>query len=461
MPGRIDSILPYACCKDIKHFVVYDLDLPFDLNASFDYHEITVKNLDVDFLNNNKRSIVLKSERLWQESTNICGRDVVQVNITNYNSNKIVYTSVITSLQIMVPIFDNEMETFLEAFKSHDNIALLLSNIMYILKNKFNEVLATDFVFDVSTYGAERAAVYELTNDFDRLHLINGVISPRYSFRQEKKMSQGTINSIKEDSFCMWRLFANKCEIAYNLNQNLDCILFAAISIESYVESLFINFGLKNTYDTLFKAIKHLKESKNIESKEHKRIEAAFGKINRFRNDIVHGKIGTIIQERTKARIAYETIVEFYSNKPQQLDNVRPPRYGSIYKKFNDIVRIIRTGDFKSQVDNLIKFANSGYFVQSANFYLGVCFFQTANYDFAKRYFIKCRDAKRYYIQSIYYLALIAKISNNQSNLIKIINEGKEYINSLKNKEPLHASIDEAFGLIMKEDNRIPRYRCI
>ena len=461
MPSRIDSILPYACCKDIKHFVVYDLDLPFDLKASFDFHEITVKNLDVDFLNKNERSIVLKSERLWQESTNICGRDVIQVDITNYNSNKIVYTSVITSLQIMVPIFDNEMGTFLAAFKSHDNIALLLSNIMYILKNKFNEVLATDFAFDVSTYGAERAAVYELANDFGRLHLINGVISPKYSFRQEKKMSQGTINSIKEDSCFMLILFANKCEIAYNLNQNLDCILFAAISIESYVESLFNSFDIKNTYDNLFQAIKHLKESKYIENKERKRIEAAFGKINRFRNDIVHGKMGTIIQERDKARIAYETIVDFYSNNPQQIDNTQQPSYCRIYKEFDDIVKVIRTGDFKSQIDNLIKFANSGYFVQSANFYLGVCFFQTANYDIAKRYFIKCHDAKRYYIQSIYYLALIAKISNDQSSLIKIINEGKEYINSLKNKEPLHVSIDEAFGLIMKEDNKIPRYRCI
>lgn len=114
----------------------------------------------------------------------------------------------------------------------------------------------------------------------------------------------------------MWRYFANKCEIAYNLNQNFDCILFAAFAIESYVNSIFVRNGQTNHFDNLFRAASALGEEGLISADEQSRIESAFGKIRDYRNEIAHGRIDSILQERKKATIAYGSVVSLFSIKP-------------------------------------------------------------------------------------------------------------------------------------------------
>ena len=407
MPNRVNSMLPYALCKDLKYSIIYDLDLPFEINAIFNFHEIEINNLNVSFLKKKKRVIVLKSDRSWQESVNICGRNVVSVDLKDYENNKVKYISSITSLQIMVPLFEEEKNNCLTAFNDQDNRALLLSNIMYLIKYKFNEVLATDFNLDVSTFGAERAAIYEVDDNLEQLHLIGGLISPKYSFTQEKKMPTGSVELINNDSLCMWRYYANKCEISYNLNQNLDCILFAAIAIESYVNYIFKSNGKENHDENLFNAIKTLKQEGFLVNGDDRKIKSAFGKIKDYRNEIVHGRVDTVLQERRKATMAYDAIVSLFSEVALPPSTKKAEDYLSLNKRFQNIVAIIRGKDFDSQISELEWFADNGKFVQAAHFYLGICYFFRKELAQALSCFVECYKSKRFYIQSVYYLANI------------------------------------------------------
>ena len=44
------ELLNYIHFRNIDTFILYRLDLPFDLNVNFDFHEILTNDLNVNFL---------------------------------------------------------------------------------------------------------------------------------------------------------------------------------------------------------------------------------------------------------------------------------------------------------------------------------------------------------------------------------------------------------------------------
>ena len=255
---------------------------------------------------------------------------------------------------------------------------------------------------------------------------------------------------ITGDAVCMWRFYANKCEISYNLNQNLDCILFAAIAIESYVNSIFKDKGLVNTEDNLFAALKTLKDNKHLSSSEYLSIKKAFGKIKDFRNGIVHGRVESVLQERRMAAIAYNSIVTLFAGIIFQPTPKTAQRFSNLKAKFETIVSTIRNKDFDSQIPDLEWFVNKKTYMQAAHYYLGICHLYRKEYEEARRNFLECYKAKRFYIQSVYSLAVIECLTKNNNQYSSYIREGIDYIIAQEKPSKLCINIKMALESLQK-----------
>lgn len=436
------ELLNYIYFRNIDTFILYRLDLPFDLNVNFDFHEILTNDLNVNFLQKTNRLIALKSEKRWQESINICGRDVVSVSIDGAIDGDVKYTNSIMSLKIIVPVFKDELGNCLSAFRDDNNRALLISNIMYLLRNKINEILVEDFNLDVSLYGAERALIFQLNETKNSFEIISGLMSQGYRLKKEKRLHQSSYTYINNDSICIWRYYANKCEISYNFYQNLDCVLFAAMAIESYINHLYIVNGLDNHDDNVFKSLKYLKENNLISLDDYKEIKSSFGKIHVFRNEIVHGKIQSIFQEREKAQEAYETIVAFFNNKISDDPNIKSTGFPLYKQRLSSTIKMMAEKKFEIAAKEFEWFLENNYYYSISNYYLGVCHLFMKELQKAKTYFNVCYSEHLFFSQTLYYLACIEKIDGNGELFIKFKKELLEYINkSVKNKTEMYMSI--------------------
>lgn len=442
MTNHFQGLLNYIYFRKLDAFIVFKLDLPFDLNVNFDFQEILVGDLNVDFLSKTSRNIALKSERKWQESINICGRDVVSVSIGGAINGDVKYTNSIMSLMIIIPIYDDELDACTSAFRIDDSRALLISNIMYLLRNKINEKLVEDFNLDVSLYGAERALIYKLNRMNGTLRIISGLMSPGYHLNKEKKLPRSAFNSISNDSICVWRYYANKCEIAYNLHQNLDCVLFAAIAIEAYINSVYMFNGLKSNEDNVFKSLKFLKKNNYIDRDAYGEIKSAFGKIHIYRNEIVHGKTNSIFQERKKANDAYESIVGLFSKKVPNDTNEESICYSTFKSKLSKALKDMGEKNFESAIKIFDYFLENNVYYYVSNYYLGLCYLFLNKPNKAKPFFDICRDERFFYPQALYYLSCIEKIEGNKEMFHELKKECLEYINCYsKNKTEMYINI--------------------
>lgn len=430
---RADEAVEYSYMKDIKHMVLYYLDLPFVLGIDMPYHEMTINNCYVDFLHPVNRFITFFSEKKWQDTENLPGKTVITVTPT---SDGVLYKSEISKVCVFVEIKDDEYDNVCSIFKANkDQRALLLHNIMYILRNKLTEIRTDTFDLDVSQFGAERVMLLSHDNSFEILTADHFTISPKYNYKKKYQLPIGGTEQVNGSSVIIWRYYAKKCEMAFNEYQNLDCILFAGITFESYASQLLHENGLYEKYYSdnvnpgFFDIIKYLKEKEAINNEQYKLLKETFGKIKDYRNDVVHGKINSIMQERNKAITAYNSVVTAFSTIQFESLICKKLNIKLERENMNELVNKFRNSDF-SCLDGFKKNICDHVFVICSIFYIGCIKYIKKDYDKAIKCFEECRNKKRFYVQSLYYLSKINIAVNNEEKLIKYTNELNNYINS-------------------------------
>ena len=106
--------------------------------------------------------------------------------------------------------------------------------------------------------------------------------------------------------------FLNNAIFYYNHRDFLNCIIYSAISLESYLNYLikenrhivkFENYNkeLKELKKVpgFFTTIKYLKENDIINSTESKELKSCYGSINEMRNFVIHGKLNKILMNKS------------------------------------------------------------------------------------------------------------------------------------------------------------------
>ena len=351
----IDELMHYAISHDIMFFLFLLLDIPFDIPVCKPIQELLIKNMKLNPFLDTNRFVAFHTVKDWIESNRIPGRDVVNAKFCEPNTlgDKVIYTSQFNETKILIQVHESEVEQINNSMTDRNFRSSLLMRVLSILEYKLVEIKGFEFGSQFLNFGADRVFLFKVDKELGQIKAINFVITNNYSINLEHKIPMGTDSELSNDDLCIWRYYANRCEISYRNNQNLDCILFAAICIESYINNLLIEKDLLSDYknhiskameyltqyknkeisssslikkidqekdeetysNSVYGKIRYLFDKKVIDLDQKSKLKFFFGRINELRNKIVHGDLDSLLFPRDDAETAYNSIVELFTNK--------------------------------------------------------------------------------------------------------------------------------------------------
>lgn len=465
-----NEVTSYAKLRDLKFFILFILDFPFSIPLS-PFIEMTVSSILTEpFQEKRERFFAVCSEYYWSESVDIPGREVISATIIpNQLDESIKYTQQSTRVKLIVQVHSDEVDKTEEILDKPALKSKLLIRLLSILEIKLVEVKGFSFGSEFINYGADRVLLFRYDDNVDRIEMIHSMIACKYTIDWSHYLTVGTDNHLCSDDTCMWRYYANRSEIAYNRKQNTDCVLYAAISIESFIHQLMLDNNLISRFesiknndlkmlkkykageitddeflksingsvnysDSVFGEVSFLFENKVISNSTKKNIEKCFGKINQTRNAIVHGDMESVLISDEIAKKAYESMVAVF----HEMEFGETERTQLNLRKLNKEIEIIsekcKNGD-NSTEQEFLRLLDDNISYSFSCFNLGIINYSKADYDRSKYYFLKCIEKKRYLIESYYYLAKIALLQKDYELRDKYKSQGLSPFSSIDIKK--------------------------
>ena len=282
--------------------------------------DVDPDSFDWDVLRDN-RKVVIAGTRNW---------------ITR-NKNKEIWgtpvrdTSFFTSLVIAVEIKKDEINSIIDLFSGdEENLKMvadgILQNTLEIALYRYNEKAGGDSFLVPSTMDCDRLDFSFYINYIEKRYLRCQYVPFHYSLigKDETPISHEFFNSPINN----WRYFLNKSINDLSRKKYVDCIISAAISIESYAwEILKENLisveaieefttesgGDKKNHLSATKLFKKLKDNGYLNTDLSKtQIERKVQRILNPRNEIMHGKKSVSLSWKKFAEIAVADLTELY-----------------------------------------------------------------------------------------------------------------------------------------------------
>jgi len=312
---------------DLKNYIHFKVSIPFDFEMDKTNFIVQTKAIDKDE-NKKRRTIIFYFKRHYVENQSVPATNSIISTMKFDNSVKpnedeldlsfLKYSYFISYFDIRCELLAEEYEQFDDSNEYIKVCSFILQNILNVLANHFNETRGGNLYFkpNVNYYGPFFASVYKENELY-----CPPVISVSYSLNN---MTKSKVKNITEGTIMPWRLYFNRAKNAFMMLDNLDAILFSAISIESYVMWLIRNNNLENKLDILrqnkgengsisfFEEVKVLKENGIIDNSKAKDLKSTYGKFKDFRNKIVHGDLNSYYVAYEEAGEAIALIVLFY-----------------------------------------------------------------------------------------------------------------------------------------------------
>ena len=306
-----------------KNFIYFKTIMPYELKLSKNSY---IFETDIKFSN----ELFEKKRRFRILSRDMMVKDQIippsNSNFAVFNPATQRYTYNVSSVDIQLEIFDEEVEFAKEYFHNKKNDIEILSgifqNILLVFSQAYNEALAgTEFLKPVANhYGPFLTSFIFKENNEPKMYGTKMTVS--YSLMKINKQKVFDIDDVKTECL-MWRYYFNKAKNSYDLFDNLDTILSAAISLESYAVNLLKENNLEKEVEQIksikgnisfFDEIKLLEKNSVIDKQKAKKIKQCFSKLKDNRNMIVHGDLDSTIISRDYAEESINSLIELYEN---------------------------------------------------------------------------------------------------------------------------------------------------
>lgn len=487
----------YATLRDCKYFMVFALDLPFSLPIKKPFHEMIIDKLSFLPFKDERRFVAFYSEQKWSEYVETPGREIVSAKLSQGNptDSDAIYKSLLTKLKVLIEIKDSEVNSVKEQFHDKSFRSQLLVRIMSILEYKLIEIMGFDFGAEHINYGAERVSLYEIDNDVDVIKPLDGPATSDYSAKGSSQIKHGSFDNMLCDDVCVWRYYANKCEIDYYNGKHLDCILSAAMAIESYIHYLLVQNNLlekfnallsqKNYLDELinkynansitsdefvnaciqekekkhysnsvFSEVDYLYENGAIDKSTQSLIKKLYGEIRDNRNDIAHGNIESLLFEETAAQKAYNAIIKLFSSIPYDAPKRVQEDFISQEDRMARADAFMRNNNYTEAFPILLDNMKRKVYFSLSSYYLGVIYYHQKEYGVAKKLFKICYEKKRFLFQSTCYLAFIAQKEGDRPAFVSYKDEALNLYDAAQKdtkRSPDYLSFYHSFYIALKE----------
>lgn len=308
---RTQQLLHKAGKLGYGELFVFELDLTYFIPLPLGVNVLMLN--DIEMLASRQRTLIISHEKDWANGINIHGKNII--NVKPLNSDAVEYTSEISKLSIGIEMEENEINAMRGKKEKH---SILLQDVMHSLRNKIIEQKGVYIDTDVDEYGMQRTFIIKFDETKHLYSTTDFYITPSYNYKEETVLPIGDL--IDTDKHSPAVLFAHKCEIAYQNHENYDCVLYAAIAIESFANELlrgkvglyeqFYSPEKKPSELSFYKLICLLEEEGIISHDIRKTLLDCHNRISNVRNSIVHGKATDIRMNRQNAEEAYTLIVQ-------------------------------------------------------------------------------------------------------------------------------------------------------
>jgi hypothetical protein len=167
---------------------------------------------------------------------------------------------------------------------------------------------------------------YYKNNKTNKYENSDGIIAPSLSIIKTNSNYKLNFQKVVNTDIPAWKYFANKTKFNYLSYNNLDCVINAAITFESYIVYIIKCHNLYEKYKKQCKnqlgfrsALGFCLENNMIDKTFYNRYNDGYEKIGVYRSLIIHGAIDNPIIDRKQAKKAYETIIDIFSTIDSEL----------------------------------------------------------------------------------------------------------------------------------------------
>ncbi len=308
---------------DIKNFIYMEGKLPYSLNISTDLYIFTM-NIDLNSIYDEsfrKRQVCFFTSQKW-----IDGQKVPSLkSVLKYNILTGEYTNIINTFKIVVEIFDEELSELKINNYDNERERKLFQAVLSYISEKYNQAkMGNDYIsISIEDGGSTPISLYTKSQDGYKNESI--AIFPALSLQKFTKHMELDFKSILQQNDIVWLYYYNLAIYSYNKQDYLNTIIYSSISIEAYLNYLIsINNMLKdfNLYNKgliinkqvpgFFTTINFLLDKNLITEDLSKNIKKCCGILRDKRNDIIHGKINSIIINGTDSIKGLEELSNIY-----------------------------------------------------------------------------------------------------------------------------------------------------
>lgn len=410
---NIDTIINYY---NINRFMLIKCRLPYSLLINMDVFMINYNLKIGETLNENRRKIVYAVTKNCYQNQSIPSKN----ELFSYNPVENTYSFFGTEIDIIVEYLRDEQDLVDDLISGQSDgnnsneASAFIQSCLEIFALKYNESNGgNDFYIPyVEELGCIHIFSYNRTSEKNIFITNNGRIKPSCKLIDKRNHEIDNLHiSMQKEDVSVWKYFFNKAKHSYYVNDNFDCVLSTAISMESYLVYLIKEKQMSDDFEKVRKKCERERKkssgfyfklnylfNNNIINKNDKKVlKDTYSLVDKYRNSIVHGDIENPLQERYKAKTAFNSIIKAYELLEGIDSNIQEKYYQTMENEIinsenesKKVYDLLNKGLWNEALELCQIHLDKGIYLNVATFHCAICYEKIGEYDNAILYFSEC-----------------------------------------------------------------------
>lgn len=317
LKGQDFDLADLANRNSLTNFIHFKVTLRDKL-----FFELDVINTKIDFAFNGKktrtRRVIYACNTKWIYKQSV--PPGYETGFVSYHFTTNEYDFEISYMDIFVE-YDSREDVVLKKDSQENDVQIrkLFSVVMENFAYKYNEAAAGKSYLDPVFYSTTAFCFRSFYRDkmTGEYQLNTGKVIPAVGDKAILQTKIWDINKALDSQFVMWRFYLNKARYCFSIRSYIDCVLYAAISIEAYLVQIIKDNGVYEKYLAFANdgnimgfttAKNYIRNNALLSEEDIKLIDKSYKRIKGYRAKIVHGDTETPYIETEIAENVYKAL---------------------------------------------------------------------------------------------------------------------------------------------------------
>lgn len=312
------NILEIAEKNHFKRFAYFQITLRDKINYDIELVDGYL-SFSSDSKTHPKRHVIFGCQTYFRENQLIPPR--FNTYFLTYKPILELYSYETTTIDILLNCSDKDLKQISKELKNNGPQTVVYE-LLEFFTYKYNLAACGNDFLDTRELctGSLKCFLYYKNKKSNTWKSDDAIIAPSISLIPNNPNQKQNFQDIINTEIPPWKFFENKTMFDYKSYNNLDCVIDAAITFESYLIHTIKKSGTYRTYTSEYKnhlgfssALEFCKKNELLDNSFATEFGNAFNRINAYRCMIVHGVIDSPIIDRRQAEEAFEIVNDIFS----------------------------------------------------------------------------------------------------------------------------------------------------